>query len=67
MIVLLAIFFYVPGADNGSYENFPDTMFKIVNSPMPLDPFIVTYLVSIGLYNILGVTMDVRLTTQNHY
>lgn len=57
MIFLLTGFYWIPGADNGSYENFPDTMYKIVQSPMPLDPFIMAYLISIGFYNFFGVTM----------
>lgn len=62
MIVLLAFFYLVPGDDNGSYESFPDTMYKITKSPMPLDLWGFIYLVSIGMYNLFGTTMTGQLS-----
>lgn len=62
MIALLSLFYFLPGQDNGSYENFPDTMFKIVKSPFPLDVWGAIYLVSIGCYNFFGTTMTGQLS-----
>merc|ERR1712232_1315168 len=63
MAILLTIFYLIPGEDNGSYENFPDTLYKMSSSPMPLDAFISMYLVSIEFYNFFGVTMAGTLSS----
>jgi len=62
MIFILFLFYFIPGQDNGSYENFADTMFKIVKSPFPLDVWGSIYLVSIGCYNFFGTTMTGQLS-----
>eukprot|EP00747_Dinoflagellata_sp_TGD_P191629 gnl/TRDRNA2_/TRDRNA2_55262_c0_seq1.p1 gnl/TRDRNA2_/TRDRNA2_55262_c0~~gnl/TRDRNA2_/TRDRNA2_55262_c0_seq1.p1 ORF type:complete len:440 (-),score=70.89 gnl/TRDRNA2_/TRDRNA2_55262_c0_seq1:69-1388(-) len=62
MTLLLTAFYFMPGKDNGSFESFPDTVYKIMESPMPLDMWCSIYLVSIGMYNFFGVTMSGRLS-----
>jgi len=62
MVVLLFAFYWFPGSDNGSYENFPDTVYKMSQSPMPLDIWCLAYLTSIGFYNYFGVSMSGQLS-----
>merc|ERR1712146_128568 len=61
MIVLLVVFYFIPGSDAGSFENAPDSLYMLVH-PTALDAFVLAYLVSIGCYNLLGVTVTHRLS-----
>jgi hypothetical protein len=61
MIVLLVVFYFIPGPDAGSFENAPDSLYMLVH-PTMLDAFVLAYLLSIGCYNLLGVTVTWRLS-----
>eukprot|EP00927_Polykrikos_kofoidii_P039136 TRINITY_DN33566_c0_g1_i1.p1 TRINITY_DN33566_c0_g1~~TRINITY_DN33566_c0_g1_i1.p1 ORF type:complete len:467 (-),score=46.60 TRINITY_DN33566_c0_g1_i1:184-1524(-) len=62
MIVLLTIFYCLPGDDNDSFESFPDTVYKITQSPSPLGCWCLIYTFSISTYNYCGVTMAGKLS-----
>merc|ERR1719498_1349916 len=61
MIVLLGIMYSIPGSDNGSYENIGDS-FHMLAHGAALDAFVVVYLISIAMFNFLGVTMSGKLS-----
>lgn len=61
MAMLLCIMTLVPGTDAGSFENAEDSLFMLFH-PTNLDIFVLVYLMSIGSYNFLGVTVTHRLS-----
>lgn len=61
MIILLIVFFYIPGTDAGSYENALDSFYMMQQSSV-LVFFILLYLVSIAFFNFLGVTITGKLS-----
>eukprot|EP00929_Paragymnodinium_shiwhaense_P008582 TRINITY_DN11253_c0_g1_i1.p1 TRINITY_DN11253_c0_g1~~TRINITY_DN11253_c0_g1_i1.p1 ORF type:complete len:399 (+),score=107.25 TRINITY_DN11253_c0_g1_i1:84-1280(+) len=61
MVVMLTIMYAIPGQDAGSYENFIDSLQMIENSGTIL-AFVLMYLVSISIFNFLGVTIAGKLS-----
>ena len=62
MIVLLIGFQVLPGTDHGSFENSLDSGEKMFNSPFLLT-LIIAYLLSIAVFNVLGMTVSKRLSS----
>jgi len=61
MIVLLTIMYNVPGRDSGSFENVFDSTYMLYSNPTLL--FLVFgYILSIGSYNFIGLTIAKELS-----
>ena len=55
VVVVLPAIYFIPGSDNGSYENFIDAFLMIGNNVYLL-LFILLYLFSIAFYNFFGLS-----------
>jgi len=62
IVVVLPAIYFIPGSDNGSYENFIDAFLMIGNNVYLL-LFILLYLFSIAFYNFFGLSVTKQLTT----
>ena len=60
--VVLPIIYFIPGDDNGSYENAIDALYMIKNS-WSLALLIVGYWLSIAFYNFFGLSVAKSLTS----
>jgi drug/metabolite transporter (DMT)-like permease len=61
-IIIMPILYFIPGADNGSYENALDAFVQIGNSSSLLI-FNIGYLLSIAFYNFFGLSVAKKLTS----
>merc|ERR1712224_393145 len=61
MGALLVVFHLLPGDDAGSYENVLESAYMLVHSGA-VAAFVVIYLVSISIFNFLGVTIAGKLS-----
>ncbi|KAF4744745.1 hypothetical protein FOZ63_000164 [Perkinsus olseni] len=62
MLVVLAAMSWVPGDDNGSYENTRDSLYKLETSTTILT-LMITYFLSISVFNLCGMTVARRLSS----
>jgi energy-converting hydrogenase Eha subunit A len=62
MCIILAVMYFVPGNDAGSYENVVDSVHMLVDESGQLLAFVVLYLISISFFNFLGVTIAGQLS-----
>ncbi|EER10777.1 conserved hypothetical protein, partial [Perkinsus marinus ATCC 50983] len=62
MLVVLGIMSWLPGGDNGSFENAKDSLYKLESSSAILT-LMVTYFLSISVFNLSGMTVARRLSS----
>lgn len=61
MVVILALMSNMPGEDVGHYESFSDGVHMLTGSPNLLF-FVVTYMISIAVYNFVGITVGKKMS-----
>lgn len=61
MTVGLTIMTLVPGSDDGKFENVPDGV-KMITGSFPLAFLVVTYMMSISIYNLTGITVGKKMS-----
>jgi len=61
MLIILVLMSTLPGNDGGHIESAPHGMHMVVNSPTLL-ALVPTYMVSIALYNFVGITVGQRMS-----
>jgi len=61
MVVILSIMTLIPGSDHGSYESLPDGVHMMSGSNF-LQGITLAYMVSIGLYNYVGMQICRKLS-----
>jgi len=62
VVIIMPVLYFIPGDDNGSYENALDALVQIRNSPSLLI-FNIGYLLSIAFYNFFGLSVAKKLTS----